>query len=112
MESRGFLFSMTLGLMVSGSAFAGDAAGIVSTVHMGPIYGTNVFIKIQGTAANMPSCQANQYSFVFDSSTAAGKVLLASVLSAKATGTLVKASGYNQCTLFFNVEDLRWFTIE
>jgi hypothetical protein len=117
-RSRGKRVSMSDGLLVlaiagfSAAAAAGDMSGVIKEIHLGPVYGTKVFLKVQGTATNQPACVTNpDYAFVFDQDSATGRALLATVLTAQSSGQSVKLNGYNSCALFGTVEDLRWISI-
>jgi hypothetical protein len=96
----------------SGVTRAGDATGIVQEVHLGPVYGTRVFLRIAGSVTAQPGCHANYFHFVFDSSVSGGKELLSAALAARTSQASVKISGYNTCTQYTGVEDLRWLTLE
>ncbi|WP_153067088.1 hypothetical protein [Steroidobacter cummioxidans] len=97
----------------SSVAAAGDMTGVIREVHLGPVYGTKVFLKIDGTATTLPpSCQTDTgYKFVFDADSPTGRALLATALAAQVSGQNVKLNGYNECNLFGTVEDLRWLSL-
>lgn len=96
-----------------GAANAGTGQGTVAKVENGPLYGSKVFITIDGTIAEQPACKGTgSYHFVFDTSVPGGKDVLATVLLAKATKQSVIVSGAGQCSLYGGVEDLRWFRLE
>jgi hypothetical protein len=105
-----------LAMLISFPAFfvdaqAGDAVGTVQEVHMGPLYGTRVFLKIAGTI-DMGDCHTNHFHFVFDSAVAGGKELLSASLAAKTSQSTVRVNGFDTCNLYAGVEDLRWLTLE
>lgn len=99
-------------LALAGVAAAGDMSGVVQEVHLGPVYGTKVFLEVIGTATGQPACQTDAgYQFVFDVNDPTGRALLATALAAQVSGQHVKVNGNNQCTLFGTVEDLRWISL-
>jgi hypothetical protein len=94
-------------------ALAGIGQGTIAKIESGPLYGNKVFITIEGSVTGQPTCWASgNYHFAFDSSATGGKNLLASIMLAKATKQSVVISGYDACTLYGGIEDLRWFRIE
>jgi hypothetical protein len=103
--------AIALGLLIltAGIGHAGEASGVIQDVHMGPLYGSRIFIKISGTFAQpQPGhCQNNEFHFAFDADGTGGKATLATVLAAKASQSTVRISGFNQCTVWSSVEDLR-----
>lgn len=92
-------------------SLAGQVSGVIQTIHMGPHYGTKVFVKVTGTATAQPACAINDFQFVFDSNTPTGRALLATALAAYGAGQPVTVNGYDQCTLWNSSEDLRWMQV-
>jgi hypothetical protein len=111
-SSRSLLVIAAVMFGPAGIVSAGDAIGTVEEIHMGPVYGTRVFLRMAGSLTAQPACQANYYHFVFDSNVPGGKELLAAALAARTSQASVKVNGFNTCTLYSGVEDLRWFTLE
>ena len=84
----------------------------ISKVLLGPQFGNNVFLVIESKASNLPSCQTNGiYSYVFDGTTAVGKMTLSAVLSAYAAQRTVTIGGANTCSLYGNVENLNYILV-
>lgn len=106
-------YLVTLLSFCCSAALAGTGQGTVAKVENGPLYGAKVFLTIDGTVSDQPACRsAGNYHFVFDTTVPGGKELLATVLLAKANRQGVIVSGYNQCSLYNGVEDLRWFRLK
>lgn len=102
-----------LAYLVSGLAFAGTGQGTIAKVESGPMYGSLVFITVEGTVSDQPACRTSgNYNFVFDANVPGGKNTLALLLLAKANNQKIIASGNAQCTLYSGVEDLRWLRLE
>jgi hypothetical protein len=76
-------------------------------VLAGDVYGNVVFLKLATQPSNIPSCQNNVYAYAFDSTTAAGKVMLSIALTAQATGKDVYVNGWDACNHYGSVESLR-----
>jgi hypothetical protein len=103
----------SLSLFLSGLAMAGTGQGVVSTLEVGPIYGSKVFFTVDGSVSGQPACrQEGNYQFVFDSSVPGGRDLLALLSVAKATRQGVIVSGGGSCSLYGGVEDVRWLRIQ
>jgi hypothetical protein len=102
------------GLLIASVSTAGDMSGVIKEVHLGPVYGTTVFLRLEGAVTTpQPGCKVDSsYQFAFDSNTATGRALLAVALAAQVSAQPVKVNGYNQCTHFNTVEDLRWLSIQ
>ena len=84
----------------------------ISKVLLGPQFGNNVFLVIETKATSLPSCQTNGvYSYVFDGTTAVGKMTLSAVLSAYAAQRTVTIGGGHGCTLYGNVENLNYILV-
>lgn len=95
------------------AAAAGIGQGMVAKVESGPLYGSKVFITIDGVVTDSPACRtAGNYHFVFDASSPEGKAVMATIMLAKATKQSVIVSGFERCSLYGGVEDLRWFRLE
>jgi hypothetical protein len=96
-----------------GQALAGSGQGTIAKIESGPQYGDKVFITIEGAVGDQPACRsAGNFHFVFDSTAAGGKNLLATILLAKANKQNVTVSGTNACALYMGVEDLRWVRLD
>ncbi|MDR6985120.1 hypothetical protein J2X32_003777 [Rheinheimera pacifica] len=60
-----------------------------------------------------PACrQQGNYHFAFDSETPGGSALLSAILSAHVAQKDIRISGYNTCTVYKGVEDLRWLRVQ
>src|SRR5688572_8828047 len=91
---------------------AGGGTGTIAEVHMGPHYGSKVFVRLAGSVSGQPACQTNSTcNIAFDPNTTIGKSALATILLAKAMNAGVTYGGADQCTLLFNIEDLSWITL-
>ena len=102
--------SLIFSLLLSFDAYASTSHGTVTKIEQGPVYGSLVFITIQGSISDVPACWTNgTYNYVLDAGTPAGRNTLASVLFAKANGLAVTVSGFNTCSQYQGVEDLRYF---
>jgi hypothetical protein len=108
------LYFAGLALLCSGlPVAAGTGQGTIGKVEYGPLYGTKVFFSIQGEVTEKPSCSSDLvYQFVFDSAVPGGKEILSSLLLAKTTAQSVKVSGFNSCSIYEGVENLRWIRLE
>ena len=105
--------SLIFSLLLSFDAYASTSHGTVTRVEQGPAYGSLMFITIQGPISDVPACWSNgTYNYVFDTSTAAGRSTLALILFAKANAQSVTVSGYDTCSQFQGVEDLRYFRLD
>jgi hypothetical protein len=80
----------------------------ITRVLVGPHYGKNVILTISVKATELPSCQTNKgYSYVFDGTTASGKMTLSVVLAAYAAQKDVWLAGTNTCSLYGGIENLK-----
>jgi hypothetical protein len=82
--------------------------GIV-TVYVGITPGTNAPL------INIPACVAagnigNTYDYVFDSTTPAGKSMLAGLIASQVAGTVIWISGTGDCAVVAGNETLSRFT--
>src|SRR5262245_43667323 len=90
------------------SANAGDAAS--STLSLVRVYNNGVvLVWAPGTRTGVPSCAATEPSrFAFDSTTLAGKSLLAHVLATYNAGRPLAIRGTGACAVFSDTEDLQF----
>ena len=79
-------------------------------VHIltGPQFGNKVFVKVNPSPSGKGCSASGSYDYVFDASTAPGKITLALLLSLDAQQETFWISGYDKCSLHGNVEDLRF----
>jgi len=85
----------------------------IESILVGEVYGNMVFIEISIKPSSEPSCQTNpNYSYVFDPTTEVGKVTMSLLLIAYASGEDVFLNGYDACTIYSGVENLRQIWIK
>lgn len=97
---------------LSATAFAqGDAVGVIVDLHLGPFYGTKIFLRIAGTMSGQPTCATNEFQFAFDSDSAVGRSVLATALAARSSQQEVRITGFGSCGVWTSAEDLRTISI-
>lgn len=89
----------------------GTAVGVIQDIHLGPLYGTKVFLKVAGTITSQPACRTNEFHFGFDSDSAVGRSVLATALAARSSQQTVRITGFATCTHWPSIEDLRTISI-
>ena len=96
---------------IAASSFAANAGYVTGMVTI-PIVMSDgrIFVTPSTTVVSPPTCNVTN-RFVFDSSTAGGKAMLATLLAAKALGLQVFFAGTTYCTLFTNAEDLSYIQV-
>ena len=101
-------------LTVANASASGTVAGRVVNVRIDNT-GKGIVYFDQNVAGS-PSCVMPTYenAMAFDTSTAAGKAIMARALAAKATGDVLKAQGTGTCTIYGNAwaEDVENFDYE
>ena len=106
---------LILSLLLTFDASASAVNGaIIDQVLIGEVYGNMAFIRLK-TKPTLPEghCSTNSnYNYVFDISTQVGKATLSMVLSAYAAQKPVYANGYDVCTIYSNVENLRQLRLQ
>lgn len=109
MKSINCLFT----LFFCSTSIAGTAQGVIQMIESGPLYGSKVFIMVDGSVTDQPACRlTSNFHFAFDTAEPGGKELFSLVLSAKAAKQQLRISGYGTCSKYSGVEDLRWLRIE
>lgn len=86
----------------------------ITKVLLGEAYGDKAFIELE-TKPDIPSdhCQSNpNFSYVFDISTELGKATLSVVLSAYMAQKNVYVNGFDTCTIYSGVENLRQIQLQ
>lgn len=97
-----------LSLVASTSFASAVSVTKITQVLAGPVNGNKVFVVLSVKPASQPACQSNpNFSYVFDASTAVGKVVLSMVLTAHTTQQDVYIDGDDTCSLHGSVESLR-----
>jgi len=95
------------------SVFAGEQSGLVMDIRVNntsTYSGSHVFIN--GTYIARPECGTNSLWWVFDTDTSTGKVMLATLLTAKATGKTVILWGSGGCALRPGMETIVQVSIQ
>lgn len=86
--------------------------GKIKEILSGPVYGTKVFIKIDVTIDDKPACATNwRWNYIFDTELEHGKSYLSLLMMAKAQNSTITIQGTSVCSLWPNVENLRYFVI-
>ncbi len=103
------LFLAVAAITISALSYSGFFAGKIIKLELGPNYGDNVLVDVEGSQNNPAACSTNSiYDFAFDGSTEYGKKLFSVLLAAQLAGTKIEISGYGSCQHYSNIEDLRW----
>ncbi len=85
----------------------------IKSVLVGEVYGNKVFIELTVKPSVEASCQTNSdYSYIFDPTTEVGKITMSMLLTAYASGRDVYLNGYDTCTIYDGVENLRQIWIK
>jgi hypothetical protein len=94
-----WLFALVL--LVSQSAHAAyDCTGTIRMIYTGPSYPGLVYIQVTTTPLGSVTCDTHaDFDFAFDSTTAGGKVTLASLLTAYATQGTVRLTSTDTCNV-------------
>lgn len=93
-------------LLICNPSFASTSTGTISVIYSSPSSDL-VYIAVNPAPTARPACSTHgSLYYAFDASTSAGKAVLASALTAYATGKTVRVDGTSSCTLYPNVEDL------
>lgn len=100
-----------LALSATATAYGGDALmGTLSQPHF--MANGVVLVSSDGQRLGTPTCaQGSPTRFAIDASTAAGKVQLAGLLSAHATGKPVRIIGTGACSIYSDSETISYFYI-
>ena len=93
------------------SVFAGDQSGPVMDIRVTSISNGGSHLTINGTYNALPGCTAGVW-WAFDTDTSTGKVMLATLLTAKATGKNVILWGSGTCALRPGMETLVQVSIQ
>lgn len=103
--------SVVLGLLAVSSAHGGDALmGTLSQPHF--MANGVVVVYTDGQRLGTPNCAlASPTRFAIDAATTAGKVQLAGLLSAHATGKPVRIVGTGTCSVYSDSETINYFYI-
>lgn len=111
MKTISKFLSILVAAVLAASSIAAQAGYVTGLVTI-PIFTSDnkVFVTPSTTVVSPPACNSTN-RFVFDSSTSAGKAMLAALLTAKAMGSQVFFAGTTYCTLFSNAEDLSYIQI-
>jgi len=88
-------------------ANAGIYTGKIATIYIRQSDGI-VYVVVQGTPTGKPACatNSNHYVMIKDENSAAGKRLLAALLTAHSVGRTVQILGANTCTRWVDGEDI------
>lgn len=102
-------FLLILAVFISNYASASSVSVTqITRVLVGPQYGNKVILAVSTKAADIPSCQTNsRYNYVFDGTTAVGKITLSVVLAAYAAQKDVWLGGGDNCSLHNVIESLK-----
>jgi len=104
---KNILFILLSFFFVSAQA-SNISSTTITRVLVGPVYGNKVFLTISAKPTDSPSCQTNSgYNYVFDASTESGKATLSVALAAHMSGASVWLQGFDNCSLWSNVESLK-----
>lgn len=97
-------------LAFSAQVLAGYYVGKIQQLEFGPLYEDIVYVALPQESINKPDCVTNPngYYFAFDSSTKIGEKIFSTLLAAQRSGASVSISGFGSCTIFADVEDIRW----
>lgn len=94
----------------SSAATAGEASGPVSKILARQSDGITYFY-VEGVATGKPACATHAYWMIKDEESAAGKTILALVMSAQANGLRVTVHGSDTCTRWHDGEDVLWIQV-
>jgi hypothetical protein len=102
---------LLVGLFSAATAYGGDAlSGMLSQPHF--MSTGLVLVTTDGQRLGTPNCAlGSPYRFVIDATTTAGKVQLAGLLAAHATGKPVRIVGTGNCSLYSDSETISYFYI-
>jgi hypothetical protein len=104
--------ALALLFMVAGSTASASIAynGALSMPHF--MSSGIVLVYTSGSRANPPACGAGQANrFAFDATTPGGKIQLAGLLTAFATGKQVVIVGSDTCGVWSDTETVNYFYI-
>lgn len=102
---------LSLILSVSFSSLAGEKTTI-KEILVGKDFSNRVFIVLEDKPSEPISCNTNSnYTYVFDGGTDLGKMYLSLALTAHSTQKEVVVDGDNTCSLYSNVETLRYIRL-
>lgn len=97
------------GLLLCVGSPASDAYLTTITHLYKPLSNTNVFVTVDGTVPNTPSCHtATSYNFVFNIGTAQADAVFSMLLTAHTAGLTVKVKGTGACDISANYETLQY----
>ena len=103
-----FLFPAAFVFLAPGSTAGSAASGILSFLHFMP--SGIVIAYTSGARSDVPSCASSQPGrFALDSTTPAGKVQLAGLLSAYAATKQVVIVGTGACAAWPDTESVSYF---
>ena len=94
-----------------GPAYASTARGKVSKVLVRDSDGL-VYVVIEGTRTEKPTCATGSYLIIKNENSASGKRQLTLLLMAQATGKVVNITGYGTCVRWPDGEDINNIIIE
>lgn len=85
----------------------------ITQLLVGPGFEKKVFLAVSKKPTEKAACNTNSnYTYVFDGTTEVGKNLLSIALAAYASKAAVKLGGYDVCTMYSNVEDLKYINLQ
>jgi len=120
---KGMFFTLCSLAIASTSAYGSGATGTttIGSIHYLNTGIVNVWVDItpstRAPITNIPACvnpQAvgNQYSYAFDATTPAGRILLAGLISAQTSGLSIWPAGTGDCGVLAGHETLLNFFVE
>lgn len=106
-KMKKLLFALVLFASHSANA-AYEFTGLIKTIYLGPVYAGKVFIQVDGTPTGTVSCDnAVLWDYVFDASTADGKIYLSTLLAAYTAGKTVGLISTNDCNVYAEIPTLQ-----
>jgi hypothetical protein len=99
-------------MFISTNIYAGTQLGTVDYIIVRASDGLVYFTLKGGDQAGKPSCATHGYWMIKDENSTSGKLQYSMVLSAHASGKVIKVTGMNTCTRWGDGEDVNSIQIK